>query len=983
MSACRTFVVAFLILLSISATVEAQRRVITGRVTDETSSAPLAGANIQLLGTNQGVFAGPDGRFSISAPPSDVTLRISLIGHKRRDILVRAAAAGPIQVALETDVLNLDEIVVTGQATGVSRRNLANSVAKVNAEQLTKTPTASFQQALSGKIAGADIQTNSGAPGGGLQVRMRGVSSILGNANPLYVVDGVIVSDAQIPSGVHVITRSSTNPATGGPQDNSMNRISDLNPNDIESIEVLKGASAAAIYGSKANNGVIVITTKRGKSGAPQFSLSQRFGTFVLSNTLGLRRFNTLEEAVATFGPRAADHWAADKFFDHDRELAGEKPLAYETTASVSGGTESTRYYASGLVKHDGGIIKRTFYDKQSLKLNIDQSIGSRMSITLSSTATHTKADRGLTQNDNNSTSYYMTMPSIPSFFDMRKRDDGTWPVVPFTNSNVLQTAELLQNLEEVNRFIASGGVTLDAFSSGAHSLRLMTNAGADYFNQENTLFAPPELQFEPLDGLPGTSILGNANSMFLNLNTNLVHVLRPSGGKLTATTSVGSQTEYRDLDQGTIIQRNLIAGLQNVERGTAPEVRQNRQTSKDFGIFAQEEVLWNERLLLTLGIRADKSSNNSDVDAFHTYPKAAASYRFADLRPGLLDELKVRAAWGQSGNQPLYGMKFTEYNATNIEGLAAVEVQGQFAAPDIRPEQQTEVEGGIDATLFDSRATLGVTIYEKRIKDLLLRRELASSSGFARSIFNGGLLRTRGVEAELMVVPIRNESFQWTSQTTFSADRGKLLELPVPQFQTGGFGFAFGTYLAQEGEPLTQMWGNITNPDGTRTLGKVADGNPEFRMGFSNDFRFKGLSLSSLWNWQQGGAIVNLTKYLYDLRRNGADCGAIVDGQEVCAKRFAEFPGNTLIYLEDATFWKLRELTLTFELPEGMAKKLVSSARYARLSVSARNLITITDYTGMDPEVSNFGNQAIARNIDVAPYPPSRNFWISLDLGL
>lgn len=968
----------------------AQDRVITGRVTDAATGRPLRGVQVYVpLATGGvavqgratlGTLTSNEGTFSLTVPAGDISLAVRILGYKLATLSVPAGQSS-VQIALESDVLNLDEVVVTGQATGISRRNLPNAVAKVNAEEITRVPAASVEQALAGKIAGADIQSNSGAPGGGLQVRLRGTSTILGGANPLYVVDGVIVSDAQVPSGVHVITRSSTNPVVGGRQDNAQNRISDLNPNDIESIEVLKGASAAAIYGSKANNGVVVITTKRGQSGEPQFTLTQRLGTFARSNSIGLRRFTTLEDAVATFGPRAADYWEPGAFFDHEKELAGSRPLSYETSASVSGGTDNTRYFASGLLKHDGGIIDGTYYDKESVKLNLDQAVGSRVSIGLKTNFLHTKADRGLTQNDNNGTSLYMAMPSTPSFIDLRQRADGTWPVNPFAASNVLQTAALLRNEEEVYRFLGSGNLTLDALNHGAHGLRFLLTAGVDYYNQQNRIISPAELQFEPADGEAGTSVLGNARSVFLNFNANAVHTFQPASGVLTATTSFGAQYETRDLGTNMTIARNLIAGLTNIDRGTATEVRQLRSEARDVGIFVQEEVLIRDRLLLTAGVRGDRSSNNSDTDRFFFYPKAAASYRFVSV-PGFIDEVKLRAAWGQSGNLPLYGQKFTEYTGANIEGLPTVEVQGQTAASDVRPERQREIEGGLDVIFLGDRGNLEITAYEKRISDLLLTRQLPTSSGFATSIFNGGVLRTRGLELGLLVAPAVTPAVQWTSRTTFSLDRSKLLELPVPQFATGGFGFLFGSYLAQQGQPLTQLWGNDTLPDGSRLIRKVGDANPDFRMGFSNDLRYRALSLSSLWNWQHGGAVVNLTKYLFDLRRNGADCNEVVDGQNVCAQRFATFPRYTRTYLEDGSFVKLRELSLGIDLPASLVRSVWSGARYARLNLSGRNLLTFTDYTGMDPEVSNFGNQAVARNIDVAPYPPSRSFWFTIDIG-
>ena len=986
---------AALAALLATAPVHAQTRVLTGSVTDVTSGLPISGAAVAVSGTPLGTFTEADGTFSVATAPGEVTLEVSMLGYQPTTVTV-PSGTNNISVSLRMDVLNLDEIVVTGQATGVSRRNLANAVATVSARDLERVPSASVEQALRGKVAGANIQSNSGAPGGGMQLQLRGVSTILGSHTPLYVVDGVIVSDQTIPSGVHTVTVSSSNPVRGGTQDNSANRISDINPYDIESIEVLKGASAAAIYGSKANNGVVIIRTKRGRVGAPQFNVTQRLGMFQLANKLGLREFTSMDEAVDFFGPQAADHWQAGRFFDHEELLAGNQSLSYETSASVSGGTQDTRYYASGLMKHDGGIITNTGYSKESLKLNIDQTLGDRVSFSLNTNAIHTLAGRGITNNDNRSISYYMTLPSTPSFVDLRatcsdgsRQADvancaggtGVYPRNPFAASNILETAALVRNDEEVWRFVGSGNLTFDAINSAAHTLRLSATGGIDFYNQKNELFSPPESQFEPNDGLPGTSVLGSAYSQYMNANLNAVYTF--DSGSYQATTSFGTQYEIRDLDISSTIAKNLIGGLQNIDRGTATEVRQDRARVLDFGVFAQEEVLLlNERLLLTAGMRADRSSNNSDTEQFHFYPKVAASYRFP-IGGDLLEEIKVRGAWGQSGNQPVYGQKFTEYEGRNIGGLPALRVQGATAATDLRPERQTEIEGGFDATLFGDRATVEFTYFNKNVRDVILERSLAPSTGFAEAIFNGGELQIWGIETAVTLVPFYSRDLQWTSRTTFSMDRSEVTSLPVPRFRIQGFGYFYGTTVAEAGRSLTLLWGNGPDPEtGEVGVRPLADSNADFRMGFSNDITFGRFNVYSTLDWQNGGTINNLTQFLFDLTRNTEDCNNLIDGESACVKRNREFPNNTGTYFQDASFVKLRELTVSYDLPQDMVAGVWSHARHIRLNMSGRNLLTFTDYAGLDPEVSNFGSEAVGRGQDVAPYPPSRSFWFSVDVG-
>ena len=990
----------------------AQQREISGTVVAAQTGAPLVGARVTLAGTARGVNTGAGGAFRITAPAGEVRLRAAILGYAARDVAVPAGQS-EVTIRLEVDALNLEEIVATGQATGVARRNLANSVATVRAADVERAPAQTVDKALQGKVPGAIISTNSGAPGGGVQMDLRGVSSINGTSDPLWVIDGVVVSNVSIPSGQNAATRA-INGDSASVQDAPTNRISDINPDDIESIEILKGASAAAIYGSKASNGVILVTTKRGREGRSRVSFGQRLGYYDLSNTLGTRRF-TLASALETYAPPPrADAPAADSVawrtqqaritalygdgstFDHEAQLSGRRDLSLETTLSVSGGTGGTRYYASGLFQQDQGIIDNTGFDKQSVRLNLDQRLGSRIDFSVNANVLHTLASRGLTNNDNASVSYYMVLSGTPNFVDLTS-EGGVYPDNPFGPSNPLQTAALTQNDEDVWRVITSGSGRVDLLAREDRSLRLLLTGGVDFFNQENELFFPPELQFEAAGPQPGTSVLGNSDNLNLNGNANLVHTWTPRGGAFTSTTSAGVQYEDRDLNISRIVTRNLVAGQGNVDAGPSPQVFETRQRVQDLGLYLQQEMLMmDSRLLLTASIRGDRSSSNGDPGEYFLYPKAAASYRFPDLS-GWLDDLKLRVAYGETGNQPLYGMKFTTLNATNsIEGVGGLVVSGVAGDPSIRPERQREVEGGFDATLLDGRAQLEVTAYDQRITDLLLQRTAAPSTGFTTEFFNGGELHTRGLELALSATPIERGGFSWFSRTTFYTTKSTIEDLPVPTFRTGAFGStSLGVFQIEEGKSSTQIVGyNGKDAGGALIEAQLGDATPEWKMGFTNELTLGDFSLYTLFDWQKGGDIINLTRLLYDAGSNSPDfelpagvsaprpvpeCDPDCSGLE----RISGFGTYTQQYIEDASYVKLREVALSWRIPAGVRARMPWRVEDARISLTGRNLFTWTDYTGMDPEVSNFGNQQIARSVDVAPFPASRSFWLSINLGL
>jgi TonB-linked SusC/RagA family outer membrane protein len=977
-----------MLLLSVPAA--AQTRTLTGTVTDASTGQPLEGARVSVRGTTLAASSGAGGQFTLgNVPTSGVTISIRRIGSNPVD-LVLPPGQSEIRITLTRDPLRLSDVVVTGQATGVERRNLANAVATVSGEDVSRVSAQTVEQALQGKVVGASIQANSGAPGGGMQMRLRGVTSINGSSEPLYVVDGVVLSNIAIPSNQNAVTRSTggSNPALT--QDAQVNRIADLNPNDIENIEVLKGASASAIYGSRASNGVVIITTRRGRLGEKQINATQRIGFSKISNTLGSRTFTTVADATAAFGANAANFFTPGVVYDQERELAGQTPVSSETIVDLSGGDADTRYFASGLLRYDGGIIDNTGYGKQAVRANLDQDFGQRLNFSLQTSATKSLAQRGLTNNDNTSVSFWMVFPFTPSFVDLRRNPDGTFPVNPFVASNPLQTAALMKNDEKVLRSILSGRLTLDAIERQNYSLRFVVNGGADQFSQENSLLFPPDLQFEPIDdGEPGTALLSNSTNVNLNLGTNAVFTFAPASGSFRATTSVGVNGSSRDLRISRIVSRNLVGGLGIVGAGTNVSVLEQRQRVEDFGFFAQEEFLaLNERLLLTAGINADRSSANSDSEKYFYYPKFSGSFRFPQPFRGI-EEAKVRAAIGQSGNQPLFGQKFTPLSAVeNIAGLAGIVVPlgGSVASLNLRPERQREFEAGADLSFARGLASLELTGFRKDVTDLLLVRTLAPSSGFGSEIFNGGRLRTTGVEVGVNLVPIQSAATDWNFRMSYASTRSKIVELPVPSFRVGGFGTALGSFEIQEGASATQIVGNDSLPNGSTVVRKIGDANPDFTMAFVNNLRFRRLRLYGLLDWQSGGSIINLTKFLYDLGSNTADyADPITVGTlqtTVGANRLRLFPKQTAMYVEDASFMKLREVTLSLEIPATMVSRFARGVRSAELSISGRNLWTSTDYTGMDPEVSNFGNQSIARNIDVAPFPPSRSFWFSLSLG-
>ena len=984
----KSFLILLLFSVVFASSASAQRRV-TGRVTDQVSGQGVPGAAIQVQGTGIGTSAADDGTFALQVPAGPVILVARRIGYQRREIPLPAGETRA-DVILRRDVLQLETQVTTGAATSVARRNTANDVVVVNSEAFSRISVPSLENALAGRIAGATVSQNSGAPGGGNQIRLRGVTSVFGSADPLYVVDGVIVSNETIQSGLNGITAANRNTSNATNQDNGVNRIADINPNDIESLEVLKGASASAIYGSKAANGVIIIKTKQGSSaggGYPTIDLIQRFGTRALSRKYGHRHF-TLAEAE-TYGAgvgmsKAAvdsNYAACGGFCDFEEQLFGEHPFNYETSVSVRGAVNQTSYYASGLNSWDGGIEKNTGYRKQTLRLNLTQVLRPKLTLTFNNNFLRTMTSRGVSNNDNATITPYFVFATTPSWFDMRPTN-GIYPKTPVAGSNIFQDRDFIQTPEEVNRLISSASLAYAAVSTDRQTLTFRVDGGVDRFNQQDNIVSPRFLFFEPNDGLPGTVTSLSANVMRANANVSAIHEFTPTGRGWNATTSLGLQREISAQRSTNIVTRDVLVGQENVNRGAATEVFADRQEVRGLALFGQEEILaLSERLLATVGARAERSTLNGDINKFYWFPKASLSYRLPGLL-GRLDEFKARFAVGQSGNQPLYIQKYTPAQIGTYTGQISFQpglIQGN---PLIRPERETEVEGGFDASAWDQRASLAFTLYQKNIRDLILNVVPAPSIGSNVSVQNGGSIRNRGIEVALGLTPVQTDRFNWESHTTFARNVGIVTALPagLPFFnlerdasgQRVAFGSGYGIGRLEVGKRVTQIV--ATDSVGT-TVQEVQKGDaaPMFTMGFGNNFTLGKFRLTSLLDWSHRGDLVNITMDVYDafgLSPNLPDGGAL---------RATRNDNNGVSqYVFDGSFVKLRELTLSYELPAAFSRNIFRGAGASRIEFGGRNLVTWSKYPGVDPEASNFGNQPISRFIDLAPFPPSRTFYLT-----
>ena len=1006
MKSVRSSVLSLLlvVLVSVSAFAQAQTREVTGRVT-AVKGGPLPGVLVSLAGQSLGVRTNESGEFRLRVPNGDVTIVARTIGYKRETQRIPSASS-TADFALEKDVLELEGVIVTGAATSVERRNAATAVAVVNSEALARVPAQSLESALQGKVIGASINMNNGAPGGGGQIQIRGASSLIGRIEPLIVVDGVAISNAVRSNQESKITGS-----LNAAEENGTNRLADINPNDIASVEVLKSAAASAIYGSQATNGVVIITTKRGKEGSPSVNFTQRVGTSRLIRKQGSRHFQNLTDALSEIGANPEGIAAATAvctatscpYYDYQGELYGRQSPSYESVMSLSGGVGSTRYYASGSDKQESGIAMNTGARRQSLRANIDQNVGQRITLSLGSNLLRSFSQRAISNNDNSFSSPLYGFAYTPAIIDLREKDAlGQYVFNPFAGggtlggSNPFQTFDLLQNNEDVYRLIFSGKANWAAYSGDKNSLNFSVQGGADRYSNENYLRAPQTLQFQrpgTTEGgtFPGAVVQGNGTERLTNITGSAVWAFTP--GWLSATTSAGVQLQDRAANDYNIIgrglgpQQSVAAGAQNIG------ITDRLEASRTQAAYGQEELLlFGERLYLSGAIRGERASLNGDPKKTYYYPRASASYRFT---PGVrgVDELKLRTSYGVSGNQPGYGDRFlalTSYGL--IGGLAAYGLPSTVGNPLIKPERLNEFETGLDGAFLNQRMRIEATYYNRKLTDLLVRPQLAPSTGINATVVNGGAMTAKGYEMGVTLVPIQRNDLSWSSRTTWYQSRADITSFPpgVQPFTTGtaagGFGNAYGRLRFAPGHSVSTIWGNKIVNGATVGNQPLADANPKYVMSFGNDVIYKSFNFNVLVDYRRGGTISNMTLNLFDEGQNTWDYDKPSPdptvGATLGAYRYNLWGGgaNTAAYLVDGSFTKVREVNISYDLPQRVAGRF-RGAQSGKLSLSGRNLFIISHYNGFDPEVNNGGN-FIARFVDLAPFPPSRSFYLSLDLG-
>lgn len=955
---------------------------VTGKVTDASSNETLIGVTVLVKGTALGTTTDINGDYSLNIPTANATLVFTYVGYGTKEMEV-SSSNNKIDMALSESISTLEEVVITGLATSVKRSNSANSVESISSRQLTEiTNQQTMEGALYGKFKGAEVKATSGAPGGGFSIKMRGISSLFANSQPLYIVDGVFMNNSTVSSGTNLVSEAAGGGNTATNQDDAANRIADLDPEDIENIEILKGASAAAIYGSRAAGGVVIITTKKGKAGRTSVNFSQTFGLINPISLLGTRDW-TDDRILAVGGQDALDAKNANGLNDYEAELYDNTGINSTSRLELSGGNASTQYFFGATYKNEDGIVENTGYEKASFKLNLTQSVTDWLDVDITTNYIDSEADRGFFNNGNTNTTVGYALAFTYPWEDLFPDDQGVYPAGG-AGSNVLETVNLITNRESTDRFIGGATANLQLYTDERNSLKLVARGGLDSYSLKNTGIFPQELSFyrDP-NSLRGVLLAGNTTSFQSNLSAFAVysHYL-PSGTSLR--TTAGVTREDVILDNVLTSANGLIGSQTNVDQADNVSVNQTKREEIYKGFFVQEEVNFNDKVIATVGIRGDKTSNNGDSNELFTYPKANVAvnlHEFDFWNSSKVTTLKPRIAYGESMRPPTFAARFNTLGATFIGQNSGSITATDLGNPDILPERQKELEFGLDIGALDNRFVLDFTYYIKTIEDLLVRAQIQPSTGFVRQWLNGGELENKGVEIGLNAIIIPEGDLTWNAQFNFWKNQSEVTKLDIPAFNTGGFAASLGQVRVEQGLPATTIVGTYL-PDNPQNLELTedeafaiyGDAEADFNLSWSNFMSWKDWDFNMIWHWKQGGDAINLSTLLYDLAGTTWDYDDIdldPDGQMGNGdyRTSQWFAGNAGPWIEDAGYIRMREVAVYYTFPTGWS----DGKSKIKLGVSGQNLINIFDYNSYDPEVSNFGGDVLANNVEVTPFPSSK----------
>lgn len=966
--------------------VMAQNVKITGTVVDS-SNEPIIGATVTVSDdTNVKAVTNVDGRFTINAAPGS-SLRITYIGYKTVDV----KAADGMRVVMEEESNMLKEVVAIGYGS-VQRKDVTTAVSSVSTKDLDTRPIVSAVQGMQGKAAGVTISQANGQPGATPTIRVRGTTSLNGSNDPLYVVDGVPMTD-----------------------------IDYLSADDIVGMQILKDASSAAIYGSRAANGVVIITTKQGKAGEARISLNAHYALNVVRDNQDPLNAAQYKELMDEIGLVNLPDGLTDKTDWKDEVYRTGNVQDYQL--SVTNGNDKLRYFISGGYTGENGVIKKSSYERYNIRASVENDIRKwlRVNASVAYSDYSYKGTGIISGTGSNRGGVVTSIVNTPTYAPVWDPDNPGQYYNNFYGVNITSPAENIarteNNKSSYNRLIATGKATIK-FMEG---LNLTSSLSFDRLQGIETEFLDPIKTTNGRDnygkGHDGRSI----SSVWVFDN---VLNWKKDFGLHGLDVMAGSSWTASKYSNNYIDGSNYADGLfQTLNAANKISWTGTGSSASEWAIlsyFARLQYNWNDRYLFTANVRADGSSKLAPGHRWGYFPSFSGAWRISS-EPFMKDiewinDLKLRGGWGQTGNQSGLGdySYLASYSINRVQwfgegfdtNAVPTRTQSTLSNPELTWETTSQTDIGLDLTMFNNRLMLYIDWYYKRTSDMLMTITLPAGSAPARTLnYNGGTMVNKGWEITLKSVNMKGK-FSWDTDFNISFNKNKLESLRLTQVYYNAMTTDYvNDYVVRNvpGRPLGSFYGYVAegvdpetgdmiykdvNKDGVISASDrtyIGDPNPDFTFGLTNNFSWKGFNLNILLQGSVGNDIYNVsrmeTEGMYDGKNQSTKVldRWRVPGQITNVPKAGWNIKNSSYFVEDGSYLRVKSVSLSYDVP----RKIISKLGINRLQpyFTASNLLTWTSYSGMDPEVNQYGNNGAVQGIDWGTYPLNRSFVFGLKL--
>ena len=954
---------------------------LTGTVTDE-NGAGMPGVTIAKKGTSSGANSDVNGKYSIDVNPGDV-LVFSFVGYKSQE--VKIANQSVLNIQLAVDAKSLEEIVVTGYGNQ-KKKDFLGSSASIKSATIQEMPVVSVESAMQGRMTGVQVQQSSGQPGAGISIRVRGVTSIAGGNEPLFVIDGV-------------------------PQYNNdnraMNGMSSFNASDIESIEVLKDASATAIYGSRGANGVVQITTKSGKAGVSRVTYESTYTNQIIQRKLNLMNGVQMLDFIKQYYTNSnlalpAEVTNAKNSETDWQDQVLRAALQQNHTLSFSGGNDKTQYYVSGNYLDQPGIIKGSDFNRGSMRFNLTSQLNSRISLRTYMTASRTVSN-GFSASDNSPTRYtgkngvgamVLASPTVPVY-----NPDGTYGNPrPFSFSGIDVENPLAFTKESLDRNTVvrfQGGMDFNV--KLAEGLVNTTRIGGDYFSARADLYFP--IVLAQLSSGVGIGQLTTTSSLNVVAEDYLEY--KKKFGDLEFEGIVGGSIQSAQQDIINLLGSKYISDdLKNYSCAAAGSVSKpvtDIITNRLVSGFSRVRLNFKDRYLFTASIRRDGASVFSKNKKYGIFPSLGLAWK-ASEEPFMknvtaISNLKVRATWGQSGNpaiQPYQSLLIGNVinTAQGAGSGLAVGLSPTLPNDNLTWETTTQTNAGLDFGFLNDKYRVTLDYYVKNTTSLLATVQLPPSSGYNTIIDNVGEVENKGFELEIGTDLIATKDLRWSIDANLSINKNKVVATK------NNLPFSSGNSRITPGDPLSSFYGPKFNgyaADGEMAFMDVnADGiidgrdnqyignpYPSTIIGLNTSLKYKRFNFMMTWSSVQGNSIDN--QMLFTAATPSPIYNRSAEIYTYYPKpRASSIHRRSDLFIEDGSYIRLRNIRIDYALPLGDTKFIKS----ANIYLSGNNIITITDYKGYDPEVNAFSGNSLQQGVDNGAYPGSKTVTLGLTVN-